>query len=178
MKPEIAVLSEDGERIGATYERRARQLVEKERAVWAGESRTAIRLLGGTVRIETEIQQEEPTMEAYDAAGNNGRSPAGAAGYVPAAEPVRSAMIDEDLYLMAKKRAEDRFHLIMHWGAFVVCQLIFLILAQVIWRIDHLIAIADVSWLVGILMHTLYFFAKITPGKIQREYERLSRRRF
>jgi len=195
MKGQVTVLSVTGDKIGMTYERRAFQLVGKNRAVWADGSRSAIRLSdshkpdlppGACADCEKEAISMDHT-EKSEPFGNG--KPAGAHSEEPgaayaAAEPVRSAMIDEELYVMAKKRIEERFALIMHWGAFAICQLVFLTLNAAFdwyWARRYgvtLLWLADVCWLVGVVMHTLYYFAKITPRKVQREYERLAKGRY
>ena len=175
MKCQITVLNETGEKIGMTYERRAVQLVEKGRARWLSERQNAVCLFDSAVQDK----KEEETLGIYEPKGNNtndGHYLTKKDEYAEA-EPLSHGMIEEDLYKLAKSRTEERFYLTMHLGAFLVCQIVFLIVGSMHWFLKNIIILADTGWFIGVFMHALYCLAKTTPKKIQKEYDKLSRRR-
>lgn len=161
MKPHIIVMDENNNKTGLTYPRRAKRLVSKGRAAWLDDARTAVCL---TRAGEKGIID----MEALEAYGNGHRKDE------PAKPTAVGAptMTDEILYKVAKERLRERFRLMMHWSVYLAAQIVFVIVAEFMLGWD-VVAIFEGLWLAALSLHTVYYFIKITPAKIDREYRKL-----
>ncbi|MDR3239552.1 MAG: hypothetical protein LBT44_05645 [Clostridiales bacterium] len=96
MDDRVIVNDENNVKIGKTYPRRARQLVHKQRAIWADEMQTAIRL-SPTVE-DREWVEAEPVIEMEIAS-----------------EAAPASSWDERwLYALAEKRVRQRKWFIFH----------------------------------------------------------------
>ncbi|MDR2649314.1 MAG: hypothetical protein LBB94_06300 [Clostridiales bacterium] len=102
MDDKVVVIDENNVKVGRTYNRRARQLVGKQRAVWADETHTAI-LLSPTVDVH-EWQEAELAADMGESA-------------VPAADGV--SWDERRLYILAVKKVHERRSFIWHTAAFV-----------------------------------------------------------
>jgi hypothetical protein len=183
-KPTVLVLDETGERVGVTYMRRACQLVSQNRAQWLDAEQT-------TVRLCSPKKTERNDFMAYE--GYNANEQSGGEHEIERYEEPRykhpakrgrrdreefysPAEIDAELYEMAKQRVAERYHLVMHLGAYVSCSIMMAICAGVFWRIAPPFGMAVLGWGVGMFMHIMYYFAKANPDKIVREYDKLKRK--
>jgi len=105
MEQQITVYNEHLAAVGMTFSRRAKQLVNKQRAVWTDETRGAIRLL-------PEIK-EEPIM-------TNTNEPSEGSEY-------KDDSIDNCLLCIAKKRVKEKRQLLKSIGVYIIgCILIFM----------------------------------------------------
>jgi hypothetical protein len=91
-------------------------------------------------------------------------------------EYLSPAMIDAELYEMAKQRVNERFNLTMHLAAYVSCTVGLTVCAGIFWKIAALFGFAIMGWSIGMFMHIIFYFAKANPNKILKEYEKLRRK--
>ena len=100
MESKVTLYDANGNEIGETYSRRARQLVKQQRAIWADDTHTAIQFMPDQVE-DWEMEPKSaptPTPVAYEA------------------PPTPK---DSLLYAMAEKRISDRRWLILYTLALI-----------------------------------------------------------
>lgn len=69
MEGKVALININGDKIGETYTRRARQLVKQQRAVWVDDSQKAIRFTSDEVAVadvESEYFMQEVIMKKWE----------------------------------------------------------------------------------------------------------------
>lgn len=180
----ITVFNENDEEFGSTYERRAKQLVKKERAVWMDDK--TIRLVGS--------EPENPSSDEVlimDAIGNGTNY-----------EVVKETEKDEIMKLYDEnellKFAEDNLkhkrgviiHSVIFGTALSAIAVIFTTFFEDVsyysldgytWRsflpsqVIVLAFVVLVLWCVGYAAHLVAYFTRKTPDKLLKEYNRLKK---
>jgi hypothetical protein len=171
MDDRVIVIGENNVIAGKTYNRRARQLISKQRAVWADETHTAI-LLSPSVSAH-----EWQEAEAAPSAGESG---------VPAAEDAAS-WDERRLYALAAKRVRGRKRFIWHTAALLPGYIaLFMLYGGVFNYIyypgaDYILLFLLGVWTTAYAMHAYLFFTpwfrsysrRSEAGRIKAEMEKL-----
>ncbi len=96
MVQRITVINDGGAKIGMTFPKRAKQLINKQRAFWRDETHTAIRLLP-EIKEESEMNNEISDVRDI---------------------PAVSERSDDLLMYIAKARVKEKERLIKHIAAY------------------------------------------------------------
>jgi len=115
----VTVYDRDNIEIGKTYERRARQLVLKNRASWLDDNRSAIVLVSE--------ESEEPSMEIYN---NNGKVPDAIC-----TDDLREEGRDSELLMyLAKRNVQSRKNFLMHLIIYPISFIALALITDGFWR--------------------------------------------
>ena len=115
MESKVTLYNVNGEEIGETYSRRARQLVKQQRAMWADDTHTSIQFLpDATEDWEAAIDEEAPktTPHTHDHKPNT-------------------------LYTLAEKRLRARRRFIWHCVLLIPVYMLVTGLSGVMYNVDH-----------------------------------------
>ena len=110
MQDKILLYGSNGEKMGETFARRAKQLVKRQRARWTDEAKTAIRFEpdAGDWTEDSDTGDDSDDSEAASEA-------------LPSAEPAQAShdFDDSALVELAKKRIKERRRFVFHTLAFL-----------------------------------------------------------
>ena len=158
---EVILRDISGNSVGKTFDRRARQLVEKGRAVWTDSDFRSIRLIDSEEEKKMEFEENRQNPGYYV---DERKSSAAETAY------------DETLYKMAKDSVNHRFALIMHMAAYASGCVVLAIFAESLFygsTLSGFIFLCIGLWSMGMAIHTVYYFARVTPKRIMKEYNKL-----
>jgi len=144
METKIQLYDSNGNKMGETYLRRAKQLVKQQRAVWTDEFETAIQFMPGS--------------EAYDVHELPDRAPK----FVSAPRITPKPMAeDSNLVALAIKRIQQKRFFIWHTILFLPAWLVLVILADTMIRND----VAAMAFVTGSMFtaYGIHFFHFVIP---------------
>ena len=151
MEGKVILYDADGNKVGETFTRRARQLVKQQRAVWTDDSQSAVRFMA-----------DEEDWEAAESEAKDAAIPIFAHG---------TKDIDDDsaaLVALARERIRQRKLLLWHTLAFVPGFIAAYIFAIALfgrgWTTDVVIAFMWGSWVTMYATHVLYYIKDRSNG--------------